>query len=105
MTPSEMATWLARETDLIARDEGNSGRQSREAIFDAIVDWMRQQPTDAQKIEALKAAAGAGFWGNASAERIEIGDDIAVAEAYSASKLAARNARKSLRLLGIEDEA
>lgn len=63
MTPQEMATWLARETDLIHRCEGDHSRQAREATLDTIVDWMRQQPTDAHKIEALEAAASAGFWG------------------------------------------
>ena len=94
-TPAEMADWLdwqARDLDHTDYDDAATAR--------AIAAWIRQQPTDAQKIEALKLAAD-------SAE-----DGCRVVRAWSlhgeswrylAIESASR-ARLALRLLGLPTE-
>lgn len=59
MTPQEMADWLAEQigNDLLAHDETTAR---------SVLAYLRAQPTDAQKIEALKLASDADAAGAGS---------------------------------------
>jgi len=52
MTPTEMAEWLDKVYGYIKRKHSTT---EDEAIRDRVVAWLRAQPTDAQKVEALQA--------------------------------------------------
>lgn len=78
LTPAEMADWL----ELNARPHSHTAKWSD---FHAIVQFLRRQPTDAQKIEALELAA----------TQAELG-------VHRRGQWA--NHRKALRLLGLAHE-
>lgn len=110
-TPAEMADWLdvfaVRQWERDALVSGDSG------ALDEIVAWMRRQPTDAQKIEALHAMSEATEW----AEDVRryhdpyYGEDLSEEELYfvrlgssKSAEIAWHEARKALRLLGLPTE-
>lgn len=54
LTPAEMAEWLELELNIQA-GAGFRVWQEQTAVVAEIAAWLRRQPTDAQKIEALHA--------------------------------------------------
>lgn len=98
MTPQEMADWLAR-----IRCIENTERQHE------IVAFLRQQPTDAQKIEALKLASDAGDAGGQLGEqfwawRNGLYENYAWHPDAKDVRHAVSCARRALRLLGLAPE-
>lgn len=108
-TPAEMADWLERT----ARQNGwmFSALHGDLATFREIVQTLRRQPTDAQKIEALKLAADAARLG------VDVEGDMLTCDAEpwrwaytryhpstAAAEAAAHQARVALRLLGLPTE-
>lgn len=91
-TPAEMADWLTYRL--------GDQRPSDEAALREILAWLRRQPTDAQKIEALElvsdaALFGLDVWQNKQANwTLGYVSDGLAASAWS-------KARKALRLLGL----
>ena len=93
-TPAEMADWLEAQRRLdILPDE---------MTLD-IIAYLRAQPTDAQKIEALNLASDAGAVGEAVWKSMHVRDPNSYVPA-SLATVAGRDARKALRLLGLPTE-
>jgi hypothetical protein len=64
MTPTEMADWLEEKAVVFGWYIGD------ERTFAAIVAYLQSQPTDAQKIEALKLASDAAHYGTGVADEM-----------------------------------
>ena len=61
-TPAEMADWLEEYGGPPSAAHPNAESLSDDWAY--IVQWLRRQPTDAQKIEALMLASDAGVLGH-----------------------------------------
>lgn len=107
MTPAEMADWLDSHILRINNDD--------EPQLAEILKWIKAQPTDAQKIEALKEMAEAAEWGVDGAR--ELTDHNGIDETLDertryhiklgSSKMAEiawHHARAAMRLLGLNPE-
>lgn len=92
-TPAEMADWLEEHSKRLKV-------QAHGDIVRDVADWIRQQPTDAQKIEALKAASDAGEMGITGVRFWTQKGQPFRAHAHEAGACA----RKALRLLGLPTE-
>lgn len=100
MTPTEMAEWLDKVYGYIKRKHSTT---EDEAIRDRVVAWLRAQPTDAQKVEALNLASDAGAVGEAVWKSMHVRDPNSYVPA-SLATVAGRDARTALRLLGLPTE-
>lgn len=96
-TPAEMADWL--EANIVASNYLPPSEADRQA-FGAIVAYLRAVPTDAQKIEALKAAADAAESGITGVRMWTQRGSNFRAFAHDSATFA----HKALRLLGLPTE-
>lgn len=96
MTPAEMADWLERCATEPCEYPGPDPD-----VLMVIAAHLRRQPTDAQKIEALKLAAEASAMGEL-AEAFDAAGDARCA--CVSARESASDARKAMRLLGLPTE-
>lgn len=101
-TPQQMADWLIALAEELAPSQPD---QRVEGTIAQVAAYLRRQPTEAQKIEALRSSGDATFEGLLCDSLRRKRTRLEREEGARAARRAAHHARHALRLLGIDPEA